>query len=45
MIFSRLSIMSVNDKEHLVAGEGSFQDGEGMRAEAGVGEDLTNIGW
>ena len=28
-----------------VAGEGFFHDGEGTMAEAGVGEDLAEIGW
>ena len=27
------------------AREGSFQGGEGTRAEAGVGEDLAEVGW
>ena len=27
----------------MVAGEGYFQGGEGMRAEAGVGEDLAEV--
>ena len=28
-----------------VAWEGSFQGGKEMRAEAGVGEDLAEVGW
>ena len=28
-----------------VAEEGSFQGGEGTRVEAGVGEDLAEVGW
>ena len=28
-----------------LAGERSFQGGEGTRAEAGVGEDLVEVGW
>ena len=28
-----------------VAGEGSFHDGRGTRAEAGVGEDLAEVVW
>ena len=29
----------------MVAGERSFQDGEGTRAEAGVGENLAEVGY
>ena len=28
----------------MVAGEGSFQGGEGMRLDMGVGEDLSQVG-
>ena len=29
----------------MVAGEGSFQGGEGTRSEVGVDEDLAEVGW
>ena len=29
----------------MIAREASFQGGLGMRAEAGVGEDLAEVGW
>ena len=31
--------------ESTLAREGFFQDGEGMRAEAGISEDLADDGW
>ena len=29
----------------MVAGEGSYQGDEGMRVEAGISEDLVEVGW